>query len=426
MAKLHKYLSNNNLYIFLLLICGSFLTLNCTNQTNQHSSVPGIDSLLQSEVNAEHVAGAVIQVMQDGKTLHRKAYGYADLYNYHLAKLDTPVVMTTEKMFDLASLTKIFSTTFGIMMLVDRGEISLDAPVKTYLHEFSGGGKDSITIRHLLTHTSGLYQWKPLYYHASTSQEARKYIASLPLEYKVGEARHYSDLGFMLLGYIIEQVSGQRLDEFMAENLYQPLGLKHTAFTPKKHGFDNFAATSHGNPFEYHMVADDNFGYRCTEDVDSWNGWRHYTLIGEVNDGNSYYANQGIAGHAGLFSTVDDLQQMLNLLLARGKFDSKELISQEVISEFLTKDKYGNGLGWAMDPDVISAEGAPPGTFGHTGFTGTNVVVMPTYNLSVILLTNRQNVGPQPNGYYYNLNPTRQKIVDLVLASLGKGSGESL
>jgi len=424
MMKLWKSPRKSRFYLIMLLISASFLTMNCANQTKPQSSIPGIDSLLQSEVDAEHVAGEVIQVMQDGKVLQRKAYGYADLYNYNLVKLDTPVVMTTDKMFDLASLTKMFSTTFGIMMLVDRGEINLDAPVKTYLPEFSGGAKDSITIWHLLTHTSGLYQWKPLYYHASTSQETRKYIASLPLEYKVGESRHYSDLGFMLLGYIIEQVSGKRLDQFMAENLYEPLGLKHTAFTPKKHGFDNFAATSHGNPFEYHMVADDNFGYRCTEDVDSWNGWRHYTLIGEVNDGNSYYANQGIAGHAGLFSTVDDLQKMINLLLAKGKFDGKQLINGDVIDEFLTKDKYGNGLGWAMDPDVISAEGAPPGTFGHTGFTGTNVVVMPAYNLSIILLTNRQNVGPQPNGYYYNLNPTRQKIVDLVLASLGKEGGE--
>ncbi len=406
--------------LLMIVLSMGILTTSCTKQTQKSASIPGIDSLLQSEVNAEHVAGAVIQVMQNGKVLHRKAYGYADLYNYHLVKLDTPVVMTTDKMFDLASLTKMFSTTFGIMMLVDRGKIKLDAPVKTYLPEFSGGAKDSITIRHLLTHTAGLYQWKPLYYHASTSLETRKYIASLPLEYKVGAARHYSDLGFMLLGYIIEQVSGKRLDQFMAENLYQPLGLQHTAFNPKQHGFTNFAATSQGNPFEYHMVADDNFGYHCTEDVDSWNGWRHYTLIGEVNDGNSYYANQGIAGHAGLFSTVDDLQKMLNLLLAKGEFHGKELISESVINEFLTKDKYDNGLGWAMDPEVISAKGAPPGTFGHTGFTGTNVVVMPAYKLSIILLTNRQNVGPQPNGYYYNLNPTRQKIVDLVLASLGK------
>ncbi len=406
--------------LLMIVLSMGILTTSCTKQTQKSASIPGIDSLLQYEVNAEHVAGAVIQVMQNGKVLHRKAYGYADLYNYHLVKLDTPVVMTTDKMFDLASLTKMFSTTFGIMMLVDRGKIKLDAPVKTYLPEFSGGAKDSITIRHLLTHTAGLYQWKPLYYHASTSLETRKYIASLPLEYKVGAARHYSDLGFMLLGYIIEQVSGKRLDQFMAENLYQPLGLQHTAFNPKQHGFTNFAATSQGNPFEYHMVADDNFGYHCTENVDSWNGWRHYTLIGEVNDGNSYYANQGIAGHAGLFSTVDDLQKMLNLLLAKGEFHGKELISESVINEFLTKDKYDNGLGWAMDPEVISAKGAPPGTFGHTGFTGTNVVVMPAYKLSIILLTNRQNVGPQPNGYYYNLNPTRQKIVDLVLASLGK------
>lgn len=376
----------------------------------QSAHIPAIDSLIQKEIEADHIPGAVIQVKKGDSILHRAAYGYAQKYGYDMQPLPNPKPITTDHLFDLASLTKVCATTFGIIMLVDEGAINLDDPIYKYMPEFEEGEKAQITIRHLLTHTSGLPQWLPTYYHASDRKERYQHIAGLPLKWTVGEDRHYSDLGFMLLGDIIERVTNQPFNEFLQEELYQPLSLQHTTFNPLGKDFQNIAATSHGNPFEKQMVYDDEFGYKVDVDPESWNGWRRYTLHGEVNDGNAWYANSGVAGHAGLFSTIDDLQVLADLLLNRGKYGEKKLISSSVIDTFLTEDRYGNGLGWAMDKDFISAEESPDGSFGHTGFTGTNIVVVPRDSLSVILLTNRQNVGTQEDGYYFDLEPLRQAI----------------
>lgn len=404
--------------IFLLLILGLGCSEQQVEKVGKVGHIAAIDSLIQREVQADHIAGAVIQVKKGDSVLHRAAYGYAQKYDYNLEPLDNPEAMTTEHMFDLASLTKVSATTLGIMKLVDDGAIALDDPIYKYLPEFKEGEKSAITIRHLLTHSAGLYQWLPTYYHASNRRERYAYIANLPLKWKVGEGRHYSDLGFMLLGDIIERVSGQRLDQYLQDNLYGRLGLKHTAFNPLEKGFDKIAATSHGNPFEKQMVYDDEFGYSIDIDPKSWNGWRQYTLRGEVNDGNAWYANNGVAGHAGLFSTIDDLQVLIDFLLHKGNFQGQQIISSAVIDTFLTKDHFGNGLGWAMDKDIISAEGSPDGTFGHTGFTGTNIIAVPEDSLSIILLTNRQNVGPQENGYYFDLGPLRQDIFKTVNAMI--------
>lgn len=393
------------------------LGMGCSQQQPEQAKIghiAAIDSLIQQQIEVGNIPGAIIQVKQGDSILHRAAYGHARKYNYDLEPLENPEPMTTSHQFDLASLTKVCATTFGIMQLVDEEKLSVDDPIHKYLPEFKGGQKSQITIRHLLTHTSGLPQWVPTYYHASNRQERYEYITQLPLKWEIGEGRHYSDLGFMLLGDIIERVTDQRLDRYLQKNLYQQLGLKYTAFNPLEKGFSKIAATSHGNPFEKHMVYDDNFGYDVDVDPKSWDGWRQYTLRGEVNDGNAWYANGGVAGHAGLFSTVGDLQILVDLLLHKGQFQGKQIISAAVIDRFLTKDRYGNGLGWAMDKDIISAEGSPDGTFGHTGFTGTNIVAVPQDSLSIILLTNRQHVGPQKNGYYADLGPLRQQIFDAV------------
>lgn len=393
------------------------LFISCSGETEKKKadSIPAIDELIQQEIEADNIPGAVIQVKQGDSILHRSAYGYAQKYSYHLQPLDNPEPMTLDHLFDLASLTKVTATTFGIMLLVDEGKLDLDNPIHRYLPEFREGEKSKITIRHLLSHSAGLAQWVPTYYHASNPEERYQYIADLPLEWSVGEDRHYSDLGFMLLGDIIERVSGQLLDKFLQDELYQPLNMQYTVFNPLKEGFEQIAATSHGNPFEKKMVYDDDFGYQVDVDPKSWDEWREYTLQGEVNDGNAWYASGGVAGHAGLFSTVDDLQVLMDLLLNKGHFDGEQIIAESVIDTFLTKNRYENSLGWAMDKDFISAEGSPEGTFGHTGFTGTNIVVVPQDSLSIILLTNRQNVGVGEDGYYSDLKPIRQAIFDEVM-----------
>lgn len=400
------------LFFFSLLGCKSEPAVNTDKET---TTIPALDSLILHEISADNIPGAVLQIKKGDSLLHRAAYGHAHKYSYNLEPLDDPEPMTLFHLFDLASLTKVAGTTFGIMLLVDRGEISLDDPVRYYLPEFEEGDKSEITIRHLLTHSAGLAQWVPTYYYAENAEERYRYIANLPLKWEVGEARHYSDLGFMLLTEIIERVSGRSLDIFLKEFLFDPLKLQHTVFNPLDRGFEKIAATSHGNPFERQMVYDDNFGYMVDADPLSWDGWREYTLKGEVNDGNAWYAGGGIAGHAGLFSTAVDLQVLVDLIMNKGLFEDNQLISAAVIDSFLTKDRYGNALGWAMDPGFISAEDAPEGTFGHPGFTGTSILVVPQQELSIILLTNRQNAGRQENGYYYNLGPLRQSILDEVL-----------
>ena len=379
-----------------------------------------IDSILQSQVDLDKIPGAVILISKEGKVIYRQAYGYAQKYDYDHNLLRDPEKMTVNHLFDIASLTKAVGTTTSIMLLVDKGLISVDDPVGKYIKAFDTPEKRAVTIRNLLTHTAGLYEWYPLYYLASNKQESYKLIGNLPLRFPVGAQRKYSDLGFVILGEIIETVSGVSLEQFMKQNIFQPLGMKNTCFNPLK-TLPNakIAATSPGNPYEKRMVYDSTLGYTMKEiDPASWNGWRTYILKGEVNDGNAWYANGGISGAAGLFSTADDLQKVVDMLMNKGKVGSKQFISDRTVSLFLTKDKFNNGLGWMMDPANSFMRNAPEGSFGHTGFTGPSISVIPQQKISVILLINRQNTGLLKDGDYYNVSPVRLQVFNAVMKYL--------
>lgn len=392
------------------------------------------DSLVAAWVAEQRVPGAVLLVSQGGDLALSRAHGWAQRYGYGdgqygawktdtptggLRPLDDPVPMTPATVFDLASVTKVMATTFAVMLLVDDGRLDVDARVSTYLPDFRGGGKEAITLRHLLTHRAGLVQWLPTYYHASDPDQAYAFIRDLALGWSVGEGRHYSDLGFMLLGRIVEQVAGVSLGAFLRERLYGPLGLQTTGFrlatpggggggvAPAEAGV--FAATSHGNPYEYRMVHDSTFGYRVGGDADAWNGWRRRTLIGEVNDGNAFYAFRGTAGHAGLFSDARDLDVLLQLLLERGEHGGRRYLSVETIEAFLAPTGDGQALGWQV-PDY-----APAGSFAHTGFTGTYVLGVPARRLAVVLLTNRQNGGVDARGLYPDLGPLQRGVAERLL-----------
>jgi CubicO group peptidase (beta-lactamase class C family) len=367
------------------------------------------DSLIGSSIGTL-IPGAVFLVAKDGRVVHERAFGYAQLNDYDGHRLATPPAMRMSTMFDLASVTKVMATTMGTMLLVDRGKIDLDAPVSRYLPDFRGSHLDSITVRHLLSHSAGLVQWQPLYYHAANGAQTYAVIREMPLQWGVGDARHYSDLGFMLLGYVVERVSGEPLDRFLEDSLYRPLGLRFTTFNPKAHGFTEFAATEQGNVYERHMVYDSTFGYRYLGDPTAWNGWRQRVLIGETDDGNSFYANGGIAGHAGLFSTAADLRVLLDLLNNRGSYGGRQYVRPEIVDAFLTRDKYQNFLGWQA-PGYL-----PAGSFSHTGFTGTYVAGVPQYKLSIVLLTNRQNMGTDPRGYFPDVGPLQQAVAGAVVS----------
>jgi CubicO group peptidase (beta-lactamase class C family) len=406
-------------------------------------SLAKADSLVSDWVDAERVPGAVLLVIRDGSPVLERAYGWAQLYEYGegqygaresersgrtseagIRRLGEPRPMTIETVFDLASVTKVMATTLAIMDLVDRGRLELDAPVHRYLADFTGGGKERITLRHLLTHRSGLEQWLPVYYHASDADAAYAYIRDVPLKWDVGKGRHYSDLGFMLLGRIVEQVSQESLDAYLTARFYGPLGLAATGFRPSSTAgpaaAHRFAATSHGNPYERRMVHDSTFGerrmvhdstfgYRIEGDPDTWNGWRRYTLVGAVNDGNAYHAFAGVAGHAGLFSSARELGVLLQLVLDRGSHGGRRYLPAEVIDAFLQPAGEGQALGWRIPAY------APAGSFSHTGFTGTFVLGVPERRLGIVLLTNRQNVGIDERGYYPDVRPLRRAVARALL-----------
>jgi CubicO group peptidase (beta-lactamase class C family) len=404
------------------------------------------DSLVASWVDTGRIPGAVLLVSQNDSTVLEQAYGWAELSGYGrgqygdwprgpgadaagadstvhpgIQRLAHPVSMTTATVFDMASVTKVMATTFAVMMLVDEGKLELDAPLRRYLPDFRGPEKDRITLRMLLTHRAGLYQWQPIYYHASNEREAYAYIRDLPLNWKPGEGRHYSDLGFMLLGLVVERVSSQPLDTFMHDRLYGPLGLEHTGFrrvgagagagAGADGGGRPFAATSLGNPFEFRMVHDSTFGYRYAGDPAAWNGWRRRALLGEVNDGNAFQAFNGVAGHAGLFSSARDLDVLLRVLLHKGEYRGRRYVRAATVDTFMTPTGDGQALGWQV-PSY-----APAGSFDHTGFTGTYVLGVPARGLAVVLLTNRQNVGVDARTRYPDVDPLRRAVAEALLGS---------
>ena len=222
-------------------LAASSLTLAAQSAKPVHAG-PGLtrgiataDSLVAAALGTI-TPGAVMVVAKNGTVLHERAFGYAQLNDYEMNRLASPRPMQVSTVFDLASVTKVMATTMAMMILVDRGQVNLSAPVYKYLPEFRGPHLDSITVRHLLQHSSGLVQWQPLYYQASNKTETLRAIRDMQLGWGVGAGRHYSDLGFMLLGYIVERVSGRTLDSFVERELYSPLRLQHTMFNPKRRG----------------------------------------------------------------------------------------------------------------------------------------------------------------------------------------------
>ncbi len=417
---------HNVILLMLVFIIPFFSSCQIKKQeTPAKKLISRIDSVLNSQVADDKIPGAVILIKKGENVIYEQAYGFAQKYDYDHNLLNPPEKMTVGHLFDIASLTKVIGTTTSIMLLVDRGLIKPDDPVCKYIKAFNTPEKKSITIRNLLTHTAGLYEWYPLYYRSANKQETFKLIGELPLKFQVGKQRRYSDLGFMILGEIIEKVSGIPLDEFEKENVFQPLGMDSTTYNPLAGGkFNKIAATSHGNPYEKRMVSDSTLGFTLKEiDPSQWNGWRKYTLRGEVNDGNTWYANGGVSGAAGLFSTANDLQKLVDMLKNKGMVGYQQFISRATIELFLTKDKFNNGLGWMMDAGNSFMKNAPAGSFGHTGFTGTSICVVPEYNVSVILLINRQNTGLLKSGEYYNVNPVRLQVFNALMGYCRETAG---
>lgn len=394
----------------------------------------GLDKVLKEEAGypmGNQGMGAVVLAIKDGQVIFENAYGYAHYFdadytaegatyaNPVYVKTAQPRKMTTDTLFDLASVTKVMATTQSIMILVDRGQIRVEDKVADHLPGFEANGKGDITIAQLLTHSSGLPQWEPTFLYCDSKQEQLEYIKGLKLnpEYKTdGSEPMYSDFSFMTLGFIVEAVSGKDMDVFAKENIYEPLGMTSTTYKPLDNGFtkEQIAATSLGNPYEYRMVDEagwEGIGYDCTKDAEAFagfDGWRDHTLIGEVNDGNAGMGGKGVAGHAGLYSTAHDLSILLQCMINGGEYNGVRLYSKETVDLFTTRhttyqenhtDKEGKpalsqefGYGFKLDQSWMG-DSATEKAFGHDGFTGTTVFADPENDYIFICLTNKMQAG---------------------------------
>jgi CubicO group peptidase (beta-lactamase class C family) len=297
-------------------------------------------------------------------------------------------LLTTDARFDIASVTKILGTTTGILRLVSQGEMDLDDPVARYLPAFGDGAKAEVTVRHLLAHRGGLAPWWPLYLDAARSGRDPFEIAlGLPFT-RPGTGRVYSDLGFLMLGRVIEQVTGTTLPDAVGALVIAPLGLRGTGYghpVPAADGAATVLASAAGDSVERRMVQTGR-PYPVPLDADAFGGWREHVIVGEVNDGNAFHAFGGAAGHAGLFSTADDLLTLGVALAGAGADDG--LWSRGVAEEF-----------FAAGPDPEQALGlrryradlgqGPEVLLGHPGFTGVAFGFVPDARTAVVIATNR-------------------------------------
>jgi serine-type D-Ala-D-Ala carboxypeptidase len=295
-------------------------------------------------------------------------------------------------LWDLASLTKVIGMTTAMMQLVEQDRVDLDAPVVRYLPAFAGAGKERVTIRHLLTHSSGLPAWRPLYKEAATADTALAIVFATPLDTVPGARMVYSDLGAILLGKIVERVSGEPLDAYVARHVTGPLGMTSTMYRPDASLRQRVAPTE-------------------------FDPWRQRHVRGEVHDENAYMLG-GVAGHAGLFSTAADLTRFARMLLGGGILDSVRILRPATIAQFTVVQHPGlshRALGWETPTGQNSAgHRMSARAFGHTGFTGTSLWIDPERGVFVLLLSNRVN----PSRQNTRIGLVRVALADAAMAAL--------
>jgi CubicO group peptidase (beta-lactamase class C family) len=310
-----------------------------------------------------------------------------------------------DTIYDLASLTKVVVTTTAAMVLTDEGRLDPDRPVVSFLPGFQGGAKDKVTVAQLLTHSSGLPWWAPLYREVKGKRDYLQRILAMDLAYEPGTKSVYSDLGVILLGEVLERVAGEPLEAFARRRVLDPLGMKDTLYRPGPALLARIAPTER-------------------------DPWRGRLLRGEVHDENAF-AMGGVAPQAGLFGTAADLARFAQMLLNGGVFEHHRIMSRETLERFTRRAQIPGStraLGWDTPADETgtrsSTPGAPgyssagsllsPRSFGHTGFTGTSLWVDPERRLFVVLLTNRVN----PSRDNDEIRRVRAAVADAVVRAL--------
>ena len=361
--------------------------LAATMTTSQFSATPVLDEAVQLAIKEKRIPGAVLIVGHNGHVVHRKAYGN---------RSETPTVepMTFDTIFDCASLTKVVATTSCLMQLFEKGKFRLNDKVTDFIPEFQNGNS-TVTLRNLMTHFSGLRPDVPLKPDWS-GYDTGIHLACIDRPTTGPNVQHvYSDINYLLLGELVHRISGQTLADYARKNIFLPLGMKDSMYQPPKELLPRIAPT----------------------EVDSKTG---QILRGVVHDPTARNMG-GIAGHAGLFSTGDDLARFCQAMLNLGELDHHRFASSSTILKFTRPQTPSDqpvlrGLGWDIDSPYSGNRGElfPIGSYGHTGFTGTSIWIDPTSKTYVILLTNAVHNGPRPP-----MLALRSKVATIVAASLG-------
>jgi CubicO group peptidase (beta-lactamase class C family) len=320
--------------------------------------------------------------------------------------------------YDLASLTKPLVTGLLCARGVEAGELDLDSAVADYLPDFNRSDKSAITIRHLLTHTSGLPGWRPLYLLTADKDKVIAAIAEESLSAQPGERVIYSDLGFILLGFVLQQLSGSDLSVLAAEEIFARLELTRSFFSPAQAARTGIAACENGNAYERDM---------CERDFPSkpYAKWREAVVWGQVHDGNAYFLG-GAAGHAGLFSTAQETLTIANQFIA----GQSRLLTRDTCELFRRNLTEGlneaRSFAWQLAATKDSTAGTtlPLDAFGHTGFTGTSCWIDAEAQRVFILLTNRTHARALP---FANINSVRRKFHSMAVTALAEqGSSKSV
>jgi uncharacterized protein YbbC (DUF1343 family)/CubicO group peptidase (beta-lactamase class C family) len=350
-----------------------------------------IDEAVSESIARKDTPGAVVLVARKGRVVYRKAFG-----DRAIEPKRKP--MTVDTIFDLASLTKIVATATSMMILVERGKVSLADPVALYIPEFGKFGKERITIEQLMTHRAGLPPDNEIADYVGKTIDPIAMICELRLSYEPGTRFVYSDVGFIVAAEIVRRVSGMRLDTFASRNIYSRLGMYDSYFDEIEFATALPRICAQELP---RLGLADKYTERCrkfemTAPTETREGrW----MRGEVHDPRAYEMG-GVAGHAGLFSTVDDLAIFCQMILNKGEYDGVRILApytvERMVSAQTLPTSQMRGIGWDVNTSFSSNRGDlfPVGTFGHTGFTGTSIWLDPASETFVVLLTNRVH----PNG----------------------------
>ncbi|HEX4321417.1 MAG TPA: serine hydrolase [Acidobacteriaceae bacterium] len=372
-------------YTLAALISGSLLAaapaLSTRKGQDTRSRYAAIDSMMRKAVDDGNIPGGVVIIGHNGRVVYRRAFGLRSIE-------PSREPMTVDTIFDLASLTKCVATTTSMMQLIERGRVRLNDPVAMYLPEFAQNGKQDITVRELMTHYSGLAPDLDLKELWQGRDAAYRMAMQQTPQYPPGSRFVYSDINFETLGFLIEKITGMTLDAYAAKNVFAPLGMKDTRFLPPAAWKSRIAPTQY-----------DEHGQM---------------LRGVVHDPTARRMG-GVAGHAGLFSTGDDLAKFAEELLHRHRILSALAVEKMSTPQTPANAASVRGLGWDIDSPFASNRGEllPVGSFGHTGFTGTSLWIDPVTDTYIILLTNA--VHPRGGKSVVSL---RTRLATAVAASL--------